>query len=829
MKKLYGVLLIMFALLVGTACNKEVVETTQGEQIAPYMKEDILEAAQAFSIQNKHELTERLAFSPDGKTAYFSTRIDEKWKILESSFKDGKWSEPELVSFSSDFDENGPAISPDGKQLFFSSTRPLEGTNAKQDLDIWVVNKTANGWSEPSRLDDSVNTVNNEMSPSVDKNGTLFFNRETIRENNYPLVEILVANPENGGYQQAELLNHEINIGLPAYHPYIEPNGTYLIFSWPRKGHDQGSFNLYISFNSGGKWTTPQPLGNRVNVEETDEMGPMISPEGKYLFFLRKETYFINPNITQSEIYQLDVTNMITSVEESNEVVDIIDKYENNEFPTVSRKPRQVDTKYGTYYEIFVRSFADSNEDGIGDIKGIINNLDYISELGVDGLWLMPINSSPSYHKYDVTDYYNIDPEYGNLDDFQTLLDEAEKRGIKVIMDLVINHTSANHPWFMDAVSSEDSKYRDYYKWIVKNQKGYDINARTEWDSPTWHQVGSYFYYGTFYRGMPDLNFNNPAVREEITNIAKFWLEKGVDGFRLDAARHIYDTHEYSDTTDISGKNVEWWETFGAACEEVNPDVYIVGEVWDRPEVVAPYYKAFDSTFNFAISDNLIEILNAGEDSTLDGFSLSLANSYQTYTKVEANYLDAPFISNHDKERIVTSLHGDLEKAKLAANIYLTLPGNPFIYYGEELGYVGTKPDELIREPFIWNKDKTAPTTSWEPIRQNENISSLQEQKQDPNSMFNHYKQLIHLRSSHDALVKGNFEVVETNSDKLIAYRRNYHDDSILVVHNISNETQTLQNSFNNDNHILFNSKEGSSLTNNSIVLEPLSTIIIGK
>lgn len=385
------------------------------------------------------------------------------------------------------------------------------------------------------------------------------------------------------------------------------------------------------------------------------------------------------------------------------------------ESPYPLRQKTDMEEKRGVYYEIFVRSFADSDGDGVGDFNGVTAKLDYLKDLGIEGIWLMPINASDSYHGYDVTDYYTVNEDYGTEADFQTLLDEAHKRGIKIIMDFVINHTSSNHPWFRSS-RNVDSEYRDYYTWVSSSDPDYDPSDRSDWGSNVWQRgSGGYYYYGMFSSGMPDLNYENPKVRQEVISAAQKWLEMGVDGFRLDAAMHIYGNHEQKHITQTNlYKNLEWWNEFAIACEEVNPDVYLVGEAWKDDEALAEYAQPFDTKFNFAFEENMIDRVTS-ENAMLDS-STSLAafleDVLNQHYAADAQYLDGVFGTNHDQNRIMSTVENE-QQAKLVANIYMTLDGNPYIYYGEEIGMRGQKPDERIREPFKWTDDGSDMDTDW--------------------------------------------------------------------------------------------------------------------
>jgi glycosidase len=476
------------------------------------------------------------------------------------------------------------------------------------------------------------------------------------------------------------------------------------------------------------------------------------------------------------------------------------------------------------YYEIFVRAFADSDGDGIGDFQGIVNMLDYLndgdpatdSDLGVSGIWLMPINPSPSYHGYDVTDYYDVNPDYGTMEDFRLLVDEAHKRGIKVIIDLVVNHTSTEHPWFQSAVKDSSSEYRNWYVWREDEGSGGGTSAT---GGQAWHPSSGGQYLGVFWSGMPDLNFSHEPVRQEMINIGRYWLELGVDGFRLDAAKHIFE--------DLSGDekkrerqeaNLAWWKEFREGLEQVKPDVYLVGEVWDSsPARIAPYYQVFDSAFNFAAGELIVSAASKEENSNL-AFTLErMLGAYDASAGKRA--MDAPFLTNHDQNRVMSTLRGHTDQAKMAASVLLTLPGRPFIYYGEEIGMQGVKPDEQIREPMKWADDEevaalqsgdasagkipdgsgltaeqyASANTSWRMPRHQADTRSVLAQDGDPESLLNHYRALIHLRSMLPVLSDGTISQVDLEPAQLMAYERRNDADRVLVVHNLGADQVTIE------------------------------------
>ncbi|GAB4028243.1 alpha-amylase family glycosyl hydrolase [Spirosoma gilvum] len=449
----------------------------------------------------------------------------------------------------------------------------------------------------------------------------------------------------------------------------------------------------------------------------------------------------------------------------------------------------------GVHYEIFVRSFADSNGDGIGDLNGVTANLDYLKDLGVSAIWLMPISPSPSYHKYDVTDYYGIDPEYGTLDDCRRLIQEAHQRGIAIIIDLVLHHTSIQHHWFQEAAKGPQNPYWNFYKWLTpkeikaRNLATRDITADSDERSP-WHSVpGAKYpekYYGMFWQGMPDLNFDHRPVRDEVFKIVRYWLnEVGVDGFRLDAARHLY--RDYEET-----KNHDFWEEFGREVAAAKPGAYTIGEVWTRPERIAPYFRGLKANFNFDLRLIIEEIVRQ-EDDTEDMIQF-LTYVHAAFCNVNPQFIDALILSNHDQNRIGSLLKGNANHLKVAANLLLTLPGLPYLYYGEEIGMRGVKPDENIREPFLWDfRDRDKQRTFWRRGRYSTSrtIRPLAHQQTDPDSLFTHYKRLIHYRNNHPVLNDNLSRLAQTGirqKGTVSFIRQSENGGRILVIHNLTKE-----------------------------------------
>jgi glycosidase len=441
------------------------------------------------------------------------------------------------------------------------------------------------------------------------------------------------------------------------------------------------------------------------------------------------------------------------------------------------------------FYEVFVRSFYDSDGDGNGDLTGLIEKLDYLNDgnsfsqddLGITGVWLMPIMESPSYHGYDVVDYYTVEKDYGTSDDFRTLIAEAHDRGIRVIVDLVLNHTSWEHPWFVDAVQGPQAERRDWYIWRDENPAYVG-----PWGQKVWYAYQGDYYYAIFWEGMPDLNYRNPEVTEVSYAIARFWLdEMGVDGFRLDAAQYLIEDGQQQAGASATHA---WWAAFDEFTDEIGSDVLTVGEVWADTGAVTPYVvnDELDLAFEFNLASAIMSSVKGGDPGWFD----------YVLDQVEAGYPPrqyATFLTNHDQNRVMNQLRGDSDAARLAATLLLTLPGTPFIYYGEEIGMTGQKPDEMIRTPMQWTAEENAGFTSerpWEPVNADYETVNVAAQATDPDSLLSHYRRLIHLRNEHSALRRGELRVLESTCKPVYGYLRHHEDQSMLVILNFALEEQ---------------------------------------
>ena len=478
------------------------------------------------------------------------------------------------------------------------------------------------------------------------------------------------------------------------------------------------------------------------------------------------------------------------SVEEITVVEEAVEEAETAiEEAVLKINPKWAETT--TFYEIFVRSFADSSDDGIGDFRGIEENLDYLEELGIGAIWLMPIMETTTYHGYDVVDYYGINPDYGTMEEFESLVKACHEKDIKVIIDFIANHTSSENPWFQEALKDANSKYRNYYTIaetipVPENHKDY----------PYWRQDAEtgLYYFGHFDSIMPDLNYQNQEVRDEMKAVAAFWLEHGVDGFRLDAAKEV------DKEIDVT---LDWWKEFTREVCSIKQDAFIVGENWTTEfTLVGRYYEAMPSSFNFNATDKILGMADGKKVDIVDDMNTMRKRFQEKVDKSEVNavMVDSVMIGNHDMDRVASRLDSD-EKVKLAATIQFTLAGTPFIYYGEEIGQKGVTPDDNRREPFDWyaggeGKYMTEmtdiffhPTLTY--VKPNDG-SSVEEEKETPDSILNHYKKLIAMRNEHTAFYHGTYETLIKGEDGLYGYKVVNDENQYLVIHNQTAENKTV-------------------------------------
>jgi glycosidase len=449
------------------------------------------------------------------------------------------------------------------------------------------------------------------------------------------------------------------------------------------------------------------------------------------------------------------------------------------------------DDNYRTWYEIFVYSFCDSNGDGIGDLAGVRSKLDYLQTLGVTGIWMMPIHPSTTYHKYNVSDYYAIDPAYGTMDDFRALMEDCKARNIKVILDLVVNHSGYDHQWFQAAADylkklpqgqepdAAACPYVEYYTFSREPGNGMRELIGTDW-----------YYEAMFSPDMPDLNLDNPALRQEIEKIMRFWLDEGVSGFRLDAAKEFF--------TGKVSKNLEVLSWLQETATAIDPQAYLVAEVWEGFATITDYYESgITSIFNFAFGDSTGKIISvirgAGNPATVSTYATALEKADKAYIGNNPDYIDAPFLSNHDVGRIAGFCAKDPQKTKLAGAMNLFMSGSAFIYYGEEIGMTGAGNDPSKRAPMYWNAARDSGTTQPPPeciIPEEYPFGSLEEQKSDDYSVFNYYRQAIAIRNALPAVSHGRTTAeVALNKGCVSAFRKNWEGEECIVLMNISQET----------------------------------------
>ena len=439
------------------------------------------------------------------------------------------------------------------------------------------------------------------------------------------------------------------------------------------------------------------------------------------------------------------------------------------------------------FYEIFVGSFSDSNGDGIGDLRGIINRMDYLNDgdpdsgrsLGVEGLWLTPIFTSPSYHKYDVADYYEVDPQFGTEQDLKDLLDICHKRGVYVILDLPINHTSRRNAWFQSFLSAhrqkdETNEYYDFYCW-------YDADTDSAPAGRSYSQLSgtNHFYECNFDGDMPEPDFDNELVRQKMLEVAEHYINLGVDGFRFDAAKYIY----YGDNR----TSLSFWDWYVNALRQLKEDVYVIAEVWDGDGITDIYYPVMNC-FDFSISQTnglIAETAKRGD-----------ANRYCAYVQKYVERVKAmrptaeftPFISNHDMDRCAGYLTVASYNMQMAANLYILGPGTPFIYYGEELGMRGSRgganTDANRRLAMVWGDDDTVkdPIGADYPAS-NQIETGAKDQMESETSLYTYYKKLLMIRKANPEIALGEYRAV-TAPSKVGGFVSTYEGSSVLVLHN---------------------------------------------
>ena len=456
------------------------------------------------------------------------------------------------------------------------------------------------------------------------------------------------------------------------------------------------------------------------------------------------------------------------------------------ECPISGPAPNPSSWRERVFYEVFVRSFADSDGDGIGDLPGLTAHLDALNDgdpatttdLGITGMWLMPVAESNSYHGYDVVDYTAIEHDYGDMASMRQLVAAAHERGIMVIADFVINHTSSANPWFKDALAG--GPHRDWYVWS-DTDPGWPPVAGPN----PWHPSENGFYYGAFSDQMPDLNLRNPEVTAELAKIAGTWLDDvGIDGFRIDAAKHLIEDGPQTQANTPETK--AWLQAFTATIHATHPDALVLGEVYDSTAVSSSYASggSVDVTFDFGVGPATAFGVY-GDATTILSSLDGVATRYEPGAA-------GTFLSNHDQARIATQLKGDQAAEQRAAAVLLTAPGVPFIYYGEELGMTGTKPDERIRTPYPWTADGPGfgftTGTPWEPFADGADAANLAAEQADPASVWSAYRDLVQLRVADTALRAGDYTRLKASDSHVAAWLRSFGEEHVLVLHNLGDQ-----------------------------------------
>ena len=485
------------------------------------------------------------------------------------------------------------------------------------------------------------------------------------------------------------------------------------------------------------------------------------------------------------------------------------------------------------FYELYVRAYCDSNGDGKGDFRGAIEKLDHIKSLGVDCIWIMPMYPSPLMDDgYDVADYYSIHPDYGDLDDFKAFLGAAHARGLRVIIDLVMNHTSADHPWFQAARSDPNSPYRDYYVWSDTAEKYTDtriIFLDTEPSNWTYDETAGQYFWHRFYSHQPDLNYDNPAVHEEMFRVIRFWMDMGIDGFRADAVPYLYE-REGTNCENLQETH-NFLKKVRRLMDEEYPDAVLIAEANQWPEDLIPYFgdnDEFQVCFHFPIMPRLYQALKSGDKTPI-------VDIWSRTPPIPPGTQWMMFLRNHDeltlemvtpevrqwmweqyapeprmrlnlgiRRRQLPLLDGDKRRWLLLNALFLSLPGAPILYYGDEIGMgddIWLDDRNGVRTPMQWNRSKNAGFSQAEetylpvlddPVYGYQTVNVAAEEA-DPDSYLNWTRFLVHTRQGEKALRVGEFDWVETGNTAVLAFKRFTETGEVLCLFNLSDEVQAIE------------------------------------
>ena len=512
-------------------------------------------------------------------------------------------------------------------------------------------------------------------------------------------------------------------------------------------------------------------------------------------------------------------------------------------------------------YQVYVRAFCDSNQDGKGDLQGVTNKLDYIKELGIDCIWLMPTYPSPLKDDgYDIADFYGVHSDFGTLDDFKTLIAEAHKRGLKIITDLVINHTSDMHPWFQASRADKNSSYRDYYVWSDTDKKYSDariIFIDTEPSNWTWDEMAGQYYWHRFYASQPDLNYDSPTLRKEMLQVQRFWLDLGVDGFRVDAVPYLIE-REGTNCENLPETH-EILKDMRRMIDEEYPDRILLCEANQWPKDVLPYFgngDEFHMAFNFPLMPRIYIALYDEDKSPI-------VWAVENTPEIPQDAQWCTFLRNHDeltlemvseeerqhlweayapnprmrlnlgiRRRLAPLLNNNPQKIRLANALLFSLPGSPVIYYGDEIG-MGDNIDLFdrngVRTPMQWDDSKNAGFSSadelYSPVITSNDFNAARvnvaDQKADPDSLWSTIRAMINFRKQQPAFSTGSFEYLESGSNQIFTFLRKFKNETILVVNNLSAKQQEVTLKISLENNQVKNILDGKAYTikNNELLL----------
>ena len=460
---------------------------------------------------------------------------------------------------------------------------------------------------------------------------------------------------------------------------------------------------------------------------------------------------------------------------------------------SAEEKGLEMENNSRVFYEIFVGSYSDSNGDGIGDLRGIINRMDYLNDndpesgksLGTEGIWLTPVFLSSSYHKYDVTDYYQIDPAFGTEEDLKELTALCHERDVKLILDLPLNHTGADNSWFRNfknahLMHSPDNIWYDFYAWLEPDA---EIPAGRHFMRI---QQPELLVEANFSDHMPELNFDNERVRKTVLDVAAYWLGIGVDGFRFDAAKYpYYGEHE---------RNAEFWTWYMEELKKINPNIYTVAEVWDGDGITNRYLNAFNC-FRFSTSQAEGLIAETAKGGDVNKLVRETQSYLDTIHALNPEAMNIPFIANHDTDRAAGYLTVASGRMAVAANLYILMPGSPFIYYGEEIGLRGSRgganTDANRRLAMLWGDGDTVKDPAGSTYDK-QTPYSVQDLESMPGSLLKHYQKLIAIRKANPEIAKGEYTALAFSDTKLGGFLCTWNGSTVGVFHNTTEKTLTV-------------------------------------